>query len=403
MNNTNSNVIAFVRNREEFIKKFGHKEVELAIKYLYVTDTEADVLAQYIQNDPDRKAKKLFDQALEYGIESIENPPQELNDFFRQSQEVPEWVDWSQLERGAIAITKMLLLGPLALPIALGATYVSHQSTSLVITEHLEKRAESRLVESTIFFSQVFKPGNMKPGAEGFKKANHLRLIHAFARAHIGRSPKYDVESMGAPINQYDTACGQYYYFSTLFIELGEKFGLTFSYQEKADIFALWRYICLLMGVPDELLAKTVEEASNKSDFLKATFEPNDASRALLKALVHNTPTLDTMFLEKVLPKRLVKEIVNKGQYNKLKWAVFRDVLGDEVADKMAVPKSSGHRYFVRSLSWGMSASYQLLLKNKVNKIENVMKLGAIGEKLIEEYYQITNSQAALIDNSAMS
>lgn len=401
MNNTNSNKIAFIRNKEEFVKKFGHKEVDLAIKYLYVTDTEADVLAQYIQNDPDRKAKKLFDQALEFGIESIENPPQELKDFFRQSQQVPEWVDWSQLERGAVAITKMLLLGPLALPIALGATYVSHQSTSLFITGHLEKRAESRLVESTIFFSQVFKPGNMKPGAEGFKKANHLRLIHAFARAHIGRSPKYDIENSGAPINQYDTSCGQFYYFSTLFIDLGEKFGLTFSYQEKADIFALWRYICLLMGVPDEMLAKTVEEANNKSDLLKATFEPNDASRALLKALVHNTPTLDTMFLEKVLPKRLVKKIVNKGQYNKLKWAVFRYVLGDEIADKMAVPKFSGYRYFVKILSWVMSASYRLLLKNQINKVENVNKIGRVGEKLIEEYYQVTNGQAGLIDNSA--
>ena len=46
----------------------------------------------------------------------------------------------------------MLLMGPFALTIPLGATYVSHQAKSLAITGHLEKRAETRMVESTIFF-----------------------------------------------------------------------------------------------------------------------------------------------------------------------------------------------------------------------------------------------------------
>lgn len=397
-----SKKIAFVRNKEELIKKFGADEVALATKYLWEADTVADKMVEYIRNDETRQAKKLFDKAIESGIDSIENPPKIFEEYFKDSREVPSWVDWNQLERGSIAITRMLLMGPFSLTVPLGATYVSHQAKSLAITGHLEKRAETRMVESTIFFSKIFKPNNMKPGNAGFKEAINLRLIHAFARSQIGKSPMYDAQIEGAPINQYDTACGQFYYFSTLFMEIAEKFGLDYSYQEKADIFALWRYICYLMGVPDAILAKNVEEATKRAELLKATFEPNDDSRALLKALVENTPVVDILFLTKVMPERVSQKIVEGGYYNQLKYAAFRLVLGDDVADQMAVPRSKKYSYMLKILILGLTASYKTGLKQQVNKLSTVNYIARIGEGLIQEYYQLINANVGLIDNSAV-
>ena len=400
MSSTNNNQLAIFRNKEELIKKYGAEDVDLAVKYLFVTDTEADKMAEYIRKDASKKARKLFNQAVDSGIDSVENPPKVMRDYFRQAENLPEWVDWSQLERGAIAVTKSLLLGPLAITVNLGATYVSHQAQTLALTGNLQKRAEGRMVESTIFFSKIFKPGNMKPGSDGFKEAMNIRLIHAFARSHVKRSPEHDESKTGAVINQYDTACGQYYYFSTLFFNSGEKFGLTFSYQEKTDIYALWRYICYLMGVPDVLLAKSVEDAENKANLLMDTFDPTDDSRALLKALVENTPIVDAMFLNKIFPKPMADKFIRDNHYIQFKYAAFRLVLGEEMADKMAIPKSNLYRYAVRAYGLLIMASYRSVLKRQVKKIDNVNKMATIGEGLIEEYYRITKAQVGPIDNA---
>lgn len=394
--------IRLLRDQKELAARFGKDEVALATKYLFLRDSEADKLAQYIREDTSGKAKKLFDQAVENGIQSIEKPPKVFKEYFKCTEHVPEWVDWDQLDRGAIAITKTLLLGPLAFQVGLGSTYVSNQATLLAMTGHLEKRAERRMVESTIYFSKVFKPGNMKPGNAGFKEAIRIRLIHAFARTHIEKSPDFSVQNMGEPINQYDTAGGQFYQFSELLMNLGEKFGITYSYQEKNDVYALWRYICHLQGVPDEILAKNVEEANRRSALLKATFEPNDDSRSLLKALFENTKNVDTMFMNKIFPEKLSVKLVEKGYYERLKYSALRHVLGDELADKMAVPKSSRQsRLGIKLLAWSIGGSYRSILKRPMGELNTVIKIAEIGEGLIEEYYRAVKTTPGVIDNSA--
>lgn len=388
-------------NRDDLIKAHGLKEVELVERYLMETDAQADALAKHIQDDKSGKAMGLFRRANEHGIDTIPNASKVYKDYFQQAQDIPEWVDWEQLERGAVAISKLLLLGPLALTVPLGATYVSHQATILALTGHLTDRAEKRLVESTIFFQKVFKPGNMKPGADGFKAANHIRLIHAFARSHIRKYTDYETRGMGAAINQYDTGCGQIYYFTNIFFDIGMKFGITFSYEERADVYALWRYTCYLMGVPDEVLAKSVEDAENKTALLKKLFKPNDDSRAVLKALVENTDEMDKMLLGKVMPKWVANQAVDGGHYKEIKWATFRSVFGESMADKMGVPKSFAYGRVVNLMQAGVAVGYHSLFKFYVSKLDNVHTIARIGEGLIKEYYDRTNSEIGLIDNAS--
>ena len=90
-------------------------------------------------------------------------------------------------------------------------------------------------------------------GGDGWKAALHVRVLHAKVRRRLMQrqgSKRWNVESLGVPINQEDMAA------TLLAFSINTLYGVEFiagaqlSRQEQLDYLALWRYIGWLLGVP---------------------------------------------------------------------------------------------------------------------------------------------------------
>jgi len=249
-------------------------------------DARADALVTLLRQRP--HTRKLFDQALEDGIDSIHRPPKALRDFFTNAEATPYWVDHARIERGARAITRTGLLGlfPLGDMSLMGGYLASRATKPLVATGEIEHMASRRLVETAAWWIDVTTPGNLRRHAKGYQATLRVRLVHAYVRDAMNRRQDWDYDAWDRPINQLQTV-GTLLLFSLVFV-LGTQFlGIRYTERERADIIHLWRYVGWLLGIDEELLPATEEDAWRLLWLLATTeFVPDEDSRRLAKALL---------------------------------------------------------------------------------------------------------------------
>ncbi|MGI5996172.1 MAG: oxygenase MpaB family protein [Saccharomonospora viridis] len=257
-------------------------------EFAQAEDPLADAVVAMIRSLPAGEGRRLFNRAVEHGLDSLDDPPVELVDFFRRVEATPYWVDHKRLDRGARAIvrTGVLSLFPLG-DIALMGGYLASRATKpLVGTGVIEYAATRRLTETARWWFDVTTPGALHVGAEGYAAALRVRLVHAHVRAAMNRRDDWDYESWDRPINQVQTA-GTLLLFSLVYVLGMRVLGVRYTDAERADIIHLWRYVGWLMGVDDELLPATEEDAWRLLWLLAATeFVPDEDSKRLAAALL---------------------------------------------------------------------------------------------------------------------
>ncbi|KZB85051.1 oxygenase MpaB family protein [Amycolatopsis regifaucium] len=249
-------------------------------------DPAADVLVPLLR----KGAQRQFEQALRQGIDSVEDPPKELEAFFRNVEATPYWVDPDRLDRGARAVTRAGLLGlfPLGDVSLMGGYLASRATKSLVGTGEIEYKAARRLVETATWWIDVTTPGALVPGGRGYESALRVRIVHAHVRAAMNRREDWDYAAWDKPVNQVQTA-GTLLLFSLVYVFGTQLLGLRYSARERADILHLWRYVGWLMGVDEELLPAGEDDAWRLLWLLATTeFIPDDDSKRLAAALMRS-------------------------------------------------------------------------------------------------------------------
>lgn len=103
-------------------------------------DPLADAVVRMIERRPRGRGRAQFERALTQGIESLNDPPDELWEFFNEVESRPYWVDFDRLERGARVITRTGLIGmvPLGDMSLMGGYLASRAVKTLVGTGDLE-------------------------------------------------------------------------------------------------------------------------------------------------------------------------------------------------------------------------------------------------------------------------
>jgi|GEM_PF-76110 len=255
---------------------------------LWVGDAAMDkVVAWMFENGPG-PSKKLFDQALEQGIESIEDAPAELVTFFQHVDSDPEWLDRELLEEGIRAshlsgnvafyvLRDMALMG--------GYAHFSSLNQTLALTGALSKQTSLRLGETGKWLNDVTEPGGLDRFGVGFSTTVRVRMVHALVRRNLNAKAQWQHEKWGLPINQMDMLA-TYLAFGPVTLSGVRMFGVPVTPRQSKAVMHMWRYIGWLLGVDEQWLALTERDGLRK---LYHTFlthdEPDDKIRFLGEAL----------------------------------------------------------------------------------------------------------------------
>ena len=280
-----------IRNLEEAYKRFPERLVNDLTSQCLKKDELA--YRAYLEfSDPEANSSwKLFEQALENGIESIDNPAPGLKAFFASLDNPPAWVDAEQLNRGAVALWRSGPLVPIVFAYStVAAGFVEPSGSRPVLFSGrlmTKKRLGQRLLESFRFIANAYRPGGMGRFEEGFKLTVRVRMLHAAVSAAVGKTKEWRWQEWGWPINNFDSMNTQAGQFGVQVVDSLAKAGIKLSQQEREDYFALSRYVGYVIGVPEDVLHVDEQDARLKNKLHSLVESPtDDGCRTIVNGIV---------------------------------------------------------------------------------------------------------------------
>ncbi len=317
-------------NRAVARRQFGEDADRYASFYL-VGDPIADDLASAIQRDgPSAKAR--FETALAQGISGIGGASPELKRFFERADEVPSWVDFDELELGALAYQRFGIMGMIVLSAwsLINGYHSSAAVKPLAFTGQLRHNTQRRLAETARFVSEATQVDGLRPGRQGRDISLRVSVVHAHVRRACMESAQWRTDDWGVAINQCDML-GTLLEFSLLMMDGAERLGFLVTTDERQAILALWRYCGHLSGVAPWLLDQMATEARTRriADLLHLVQPgPDDDSRQLTEQLL-KVPEQNARGAGPRMLGLAVSRFHN---------GLARALNGDEIADNLGIP-----------------------------------------------------------------
>lgn len=310
--------------------------VDRIVASAFESDESADRLVAAFAVLPGGAGWRMLDRALAEGLDAVPEAPPALGEVLGPVLHPPAWVDFEAVDAGAVAWWRgggMVQL----LTMTAGSLAYGYRSASLTrplaATGRLAEMAPRRLGETSRWVLAAARPGAMRPGAPGLHDTVRLRLLHALIRAHLRRAGGWDTTAWGEPISVGDTLATGMGGFFLIPLEAMRDLGVRHERAELESMFALWRWISFVMGVPERHLPATLEEAeATIAAALTLDGGPNADSPRLMRALLFHGLGFDR------LPGPL--GAVARGATGQLLGGFARRWLGDDMADRLEVPNT---------------------------------------------------------------
>lgn len=233
------------------------EKVERFRAYTMLGDNVADAYAALMPQYGFKRLIDMLKQACDEGIQSIEEPPQELVNFIAEMERIPEWLDMDLVEKGA-RVTRVQMAIPV--PYAIRGVFIStftnkYSGLPMALTGALAGEASARRVQETSsFFTTACLPGALKRHGVGFKAAAMVRLMHSMVRFNLlTRSDKWDVATYGIPVPQIDQMPAGTVPALLVAGQAIKRKNKQFT-EEERGIVEFCRYQCYLLGLPEDLL-----------------------------------------------------------------------------------------------------------------------------------------------------
>lgn len=272
------------------------------------TDIIADNLVKAFKKSG-MLGRQQFNQALDYGIDTVNEPLPELIDFFNALELTPFWVDHSKIKiaQNAMGRVPPKILYSVMFSFGLPISYVSTKvNQTLARAGGLELKAASRAVETTGWLVHCTQPGGLDRFGDGFKAIARVRLVHAFIRSGLNYTGDWDYKKWDLPINQAQQALTLLPFIAGTYLTI--PLGNLMSPNEIKSILHMWRYISHLIGIEAGL------QLTSFRDILKmfwltgwAEVEVDELSLLLNKALQESIPVILGM-PEKGLAAKLIHQ-----------------------------------------------------------------------------------------------
>lgn len=300
-------------------------------------DTLMDEVALMFRRLPTREGRRLFEQALEQGIETLQDPPAELVALFAQLDRKPDWIDWAQVERGAVIAANVTPAGKAAGVFLNTIQTIQGGMVGAAVgaTGRMQRDVLQRSRESAMFWVSLPEPRGLTRFGTAFKNAVRVRLMHSQARLMLMQKWGAEwVEQHGNPIPNAGIVAGVPT-FGIANVMYDMHFGRKYSHQDLEDIHMFWAYIGYILGANEEILPRTPEEGMKILDFaLSVSLPPsqyadelNRVSNLMLDAIMDSFkfPVFDAQL------KPYVLEALN-GFY----FYVGGDFLGSRITETAA-------------------------------------------------------------------
>jgi len=185
--------------------------------------------------------------------------PKSLSSYFAAIKSIK--INDEVLRKGSVfyvehASAIMLCLGMLSLPYCYAA---AEGAKVLSFSKRIYEQPEKRLTETAEFVFDVCSPEAFAPQGKGFISIAKVRLMHAAIRYHLLKSGNWSNE-LGIPVNQEDMA-GTNLSFSLIAIRGLRKLGYHIPATKSHDYISYWNTIGAMLGVDQELLPESNEDA----------------------------------------------------------------------------------------------------------------------------------------------
>lgn len=240
--------------------------------HMWQTDELGAAVAEMFRRDGSDKARADFEQGLERGIDSVEDPAPELVALFKEIDTVPEWIDLESAERGRVAYYNTTPSAQLlSVAFAYWATAMEDRTSAATgQTAMFRNNGMQRVLETVRFFADLGREDVFRRNGRGFKAAARVRVLHAQANRGLERlwGPEH-YNTFGRPIGSSFLVSGEGW-FALMPIALDEFFGRPHSGKDWDDVAMYWAYVLYVMGAEERIIPKTGDEMRKMTDFIYA-------------------------------------------------------------------------------------------------------------------------------------
>jgi hypothetical protein len=260
--------------------------------------------------------------------------PEPVADWLRETGRLPEGADPERLERAANLFLEHGMVIALILSTAsLVECYAAVKGVKvLAFTYRLGQNAYRRVAETAQWLLFVMAPGGLTtPQGEGIRAVQKVRLLHGTIRYLIEQTGRWDGAAWGVPICQEDLAF-TLMTFSYIVLRNLRRLGFPVTAQQAEDYLYAWNVIGAMLGIRPDLLPANMAEAQAFVElFRRRHHGPSTEGVAMTGALLE-------------MHRDLMPGELFDGEMP----ALVRLLVGDQVADWMAVPYTSWHGLVAR-------------------------------------------------------
>ncbi|GED99242.1 oxygenase MpaB family protein [Gordonia crocea] len=212
----------------------------------------------------------------------------EFRAFLEHASTPPAWFDPALARAGADAWWRFGSLQSSTLYQSLIYGYQARGFTRpLAATGRLTEGTWDRVQATARWVTLATAPGLMDVGAGGWVETLRIRLVHAMVRHHLHAANDWDDDAWGVPINQTYAQLTITAGFLALPLHIAKDFGIHYSRADLEAITHLWRWIGWVIGVEENLLPTSYEDAMRIWRISREfQLQPHEDAKTLVRALL---------------------------------------------------------------------------------------------------------------------
>ncbi|MDH1856970.1 DUF2236 domain-containing protein [Acinetobacter junii] len=257
---------------------------------LQAGDEPMDQVMRWVLQNP-KLHRKYFETALYEGLDKLPHDVPELTQFFSLVERKPTWYDQVKIDKALqftyrLGANNGLILRDLSL--MAGYMYPGFNQP-LILTGALKKQAATRLAETTKWWVDITEKEGFERYNKGFCSTIYVRFIHSLVRHQLQKSEKWDAETWGLPINQYDQAMTNIAFSGVVLLGI-RALGIFPSAEEVDSFLHFWKYVGWLMGIEEKWLVDQESEGWKLIYWMQFAHPKSDASSISLGSSLSKEP-----------------------------------------------------------------------------------------------------------------